>query len=93
MRKRKMNDENLGFLERPVVEFWANIKAAIYCLKSPLNYQVGIEYRFMEDRNRRNKYGEPLWYERVTWIGVTGQNEAGRIVPVKTFFGKPRFLE
>lgn len=88
-----MDDDNLGYLERPIAEFWANLKAAFYCLKNPLHYQVGIEYRYMEDRNKRNRRGETLWRERITWIGVTGQDERGRVVPVKTFFGKPRFLE
>lgn len=88
-----MESSNLGYLERPILEFWANLQACFYCLKSPLHYQVGTQHIWIEDRNRRNKYGEPMWRERTTWIGVMGQNEAGRTVVVKTFFGKSRGLE
>ena len=87
-----MEIDNLGWLEFEIAAFWANLKAAFYCLRNPLRYQVGVESIWVEDRNKRNKFGEPLWREKVTWIGVTGLNEAGRVVPVKTFFGKSRFL-
>lgn len=100
IEKMKMPDfvveqtiENLGWIERPIVEFWAFVKAHAYCLRSPLDYQVATECRHIEDRNKRNRYGEPLFYERLTWIGVTSQDDAGHVTAVKTFFGKSRFLE
>lgn len=87
-----MNDENLGWLEREWAIFWANWKAAWYTLRNPLNYQVGYQCVWVEDRNKRNKFGEPMYREKATWIGVTGQDERGKVVVVKTFFGKPRGL-
>ena len=86
------NDHRLyGWLERPIAQFFGNLFAALYCLKNPLRYTVGVEFRHVEDRNKRNQYGEPLWREEVSWIGVMRADPVGRLHMHKTFFGKSRF--
>lgn len=83
--------DNLGWLERPIAEFWANLKAALYCLRDPWRYRVQTEIIWLEDRGNRDKYGEPIYKERVTYIGVARQNARGHWEPIKDFFGKSKF--
>ncbi|MGI9288797.1 MAG: hypothetical protein ACR2P1_25645 [Pseudomonadales bacterium] len=86
------NSENYGYIERPIALFIANLKAVIYCLKCPLAYQVRIENTWVEDRNKRDELGDPMYREHITFIGVIDIDENMRPILVKTFFGKPRFL-
>ena len=91
-----MNEDprTLGWLEYEIAATWANLKAALYCLKCPFEYQVTTESVFVEDRGRRDRYGDPMFYERYTFIGVTGErrDDPRRRRVVKTFFGKARLV-
>lgn len=84
--------ENLGYLERPIAEFVANLKAAFYCLRNPFALAVRIENTWIEDRNNRDELGDPMWREKITFIGVIDLDTNQRPRLVKTFFGKARFL-
>ena len=85
---------NLGWLEYEIAATWAHIKAGLYCLRCPFEYQVGVESVFVEDRGRRDRYGDPIFRERFTWIGVLGDHPSDprRRRVVKTYFGKARLV-
>ncbi len=87
-----MNPENLGWLERPFVEAWAHAKASFYCLRCPLKCKVVIEYRWLEDRNKKDRKGYPIYREQITFIGVSRLDRNNRVTVVKSYLGESRLL-
>ncbi len=87
-----MNHENLGYFERPFVEAWAHAKALFYCLRCPFNCKVAVEYRWIEDRNKKDRKGYPIYRELITFIGVTRLDPDHRVRVVRSYLGESRLL-
>lgn len=85
-----MTDKNLGVLERWWAVEWSQVKAVWYCTLH-WSCRVYLENNWVEDRGEKDLYGDPLYREVITMVGVVrGSFLTSDVELVKVYFGEPR---